>query len=142
MKSIRCVPIYRKGDAKGNLVALNKKAFSNCYDFLKNKKVILIFPEGSSELERKLRPLKAGTAKIALGAEIETNFTLGLKILPIGLNYTNPSKFREKVTLNIGNPIDVFPYKNEAKKKLPVAFRRLTEEIEKSLKTLLELKKI
>jgi hypothetical protein len=87
--------------------------FKRCYDYLKAKGSILIFPEGTSEIERRLRDIKTGTARIALGAEYENNFQLGITILPIGLNYSDPTHFRSEVFVNVGEPISVSDFKEK-----------------------------
>ncbi len=86
-KYFHVIPVYRKKDSSDvplSPAELNKMTFQRCYDYLKAKGTILIFPEGTSEIERRLRELKTGTARIALGAEYENDFQLGLQILPIG----------------------------------------------------------
>ena len=70
----------------------------------------MIFPEGTSVSERKLRPLKSGAARIALGAEARHGFRLGLHVLPVGLNYFDPTRFRSDVLLNAAPPIRVAAY--------------------------------
>jgi glycerol-3-phosphate O-acyltransferase / dihydroxyacetone phosphate acyltransferase len=88
-KFFHVIPVYRQKDTSDvplSPAELNKMTFQRCYDYLKAKGSILIFPEGTSEIERRLRDIKTGTARIALGAEYENNFQLGITILPIGLN--------------------------------------------------------
>ncbi|WP_428658071.1 lysophospholipid acyltransferase family protein [Runella sp.] len=115
-KYLHVIPVYRKKDTSDvplSPAELNKMTFQRCYDYLESKGTILIFPEGTSEIERRLRELKTGTARIALGAEYENNFHLGLQILPIGLNYSDPTRFRSDVFVNIGEPIAVADFKEK-----------------------------
>ena len=146
-KQLNMVPIYRKADASANvginLREQNNKAFSTCYEYLGKKRTILIFPEGSSIIERRLRELKTGTARIALGAEFENDFELNLQILPIGVNYSDATRFRSEVFINIGAPISLKDFKekynpemaeiveNSLEKTSPV--KELTEIIEEKL---------
>ena len=53
-----------------------------------------------------LRPLKKGTARLAI-ASWQQN--IPLRILPIGINYSSFYLFGKNVQINLGNPID---YKN------------------------------
>ncbi len=120
--SANCLPIYRRQDAEAaaaasgraldaaQLHALNEAAFGRCYDYLERGQAIMIFPEGTSVSERKLRPLKSGAARIALGAEARHGFRLGLHVLPVGLNYFDPTRFRSDVLLNAAPPIRVAAY--------------------------------
>lgn len=109
------VPIYRQQDSldpdeKGDK---NETAFKSCYEMLEKGRVLVIFPEGSSEDERKLRKIKTGLARIALGAEAKNNFSLGVKVVCVGVNYTNPRKFQSKLFVNFDNPIDISEYKDQ-----------------------------
>lgn len=112
------IPVYRKKDM-GNVdnplsqTELNKATFKNCYEHLAKKGTILLFPEGTSELERRLRDIKTGTARIALGAEHENGFGLGVKILPVGLNYSDQTRFRSEVFINVGEPIALSDFKEK-----------------------------
>ncbi|MFN8347956.1 MAG: 1-acyl-sn-glycerol-3-phosphate acyltransferase [Spirosomataceae bacterium] len=110
------IPVYRQKDTSDvplSPAELNKMTFKRCYDYLKGKGTILIFPEGTSEIERRLRDIKTGTARIALGAEYENHFELGITILPIGLNYSDPTHFRSEVFVNVGEPISLSDFKQK-----------------------------
>ncbi|AWM34102.1 lysophospholipid acyltransferase family protein [Hymenobacter nivis] len=121
-ESVNCLPIYRRQDAEAaatasgralnaaELHAQNEAAFGKCYDYLEQGRAIMIFPEGVSLNERKLRPLKTGAARIALGAEARHNFQLGVHVLPVGINYFDPTRFRSDVLLNVAPPIRVADY--------------------------------
>ncbi|KAJ2648851.1 Glycerol-3-phosphate/dihydroxyacetone phosphate acyltransferase [Coemansia sp. RSA 1250] len=76
------------------------------YDRLNRGECIGIFPEGGSHDRTQMLPLKAGATIMALGATA-ANPGLGLKIVPTGLNYFHPSKFRSRAVIDFGEPIDV-----------------------------------
>ncbi|RYU81086.1 lysophospholipid acyltransferase family protein [Hymenobacter persicinus] len=136
-----CIPIYRRQDAESGdsgvtpeeLAARNEAAFGQCYDYFDKGGVIQIFPEGTSVSERRLRPLKTGAARISLGAEARHDFRLGLRILPIGINYFDPSRFRSDVFVNIGRPILVADYAAAYRADPEAAADALTEEIRRRL---------
>ncbi len=130
------IPIYRQQDSNesGNK---NEEVFKNCYDMLKQGKVIIIFPEGSSEDERKLRKIKTGLARISLGAENDNNFELGVKVVCVGINYTNPRKFQSKLFINFDNPINVLDYKEEYQKDNFKAVKDLTNDVSNRLSNLI-----
>ena len=67
-----------------------------------------IFPEGGSHDRSDLLPLKAGAALMALGA-LARNPNCGLTILPCGMNYFHPHKFRSRAVIEFGSPISVHP---------------------------------
>ncbi len=82
------IPVYRKQDDP-TLMGKNQDTFIRVYELLENKGAILIFPEGISLNDRKLKEIKTGTARMAFGAEIRNSFKLGVKILPVGLTYSD-----------------------------------------------------
>ncbi|KAJ1945775.1 Glycerol-3-phosphate/dihydroxyacetone phosphate acyltransferase, partial [Kickxella alabastrina] len=80
--------------------------FNAVYASLNRGECIGIFPEGGSHDRTEMLPLKAGATIMALGATA-ANPDLGLKIVPTGLNYFHPSKFRSRAVIDFGQPIDV-----------------------------------
>ncbi len=137
MRSGNCIPIYRRQDAEGGanalnasqLAASNEASFGRCYDYLERGGTVMIFPEGTSVSERRLRPLKTGAARIALGTEARHGFKLGLKLVCVGTNYFDPSHFRSDVLLNVAAPIEVATYAARYHDDPDAAADELTEEI-------------
>jgi len=109
------IPIQRKQDT-GDRKFDNKKSFAKVNAFLESGGALFIAPEGGSNIARRLRPLKSGTARMALNAEYENDFQLGLGILPIGQNYTDQLSFRSQLFINVGEPIVVADYKDAYEK--------------------------
>ncbi|MDW8295652.1 MAG: lysophospholipid acyltransferase family protein [Raineya sp.] len=134
------LPIYRKVDKSDQALSqaeLNKRSFQKCYEHLAQKGTLLIFPEGTSVIERRLREIKTGTARIALGAEFEHNFSLNLHIIPIGLNYDDADKFRSEVFVKIGKPIRVADYQENYHPENFATVEELTQNIENALSELI-----
>ncbi|MFD1467871.1 lysophospholipid acyltransferase family protein [Hymenobacter caeli] len=144
-EAVNCLPIYRRQDAEAaataggqalnaaQLHAQNEAAFGKCYDYLGQGRAIMIFPEGISLNERTLRPLKTGAARIALGAEARHDFQLGLHVLPVGLNYFDPTRFRSDVLLNVAPPIRVAAYAAAYAADPDAAAAALTAAIQEAL---------
>ncbi|WP_059071597.1 lysophospholipid acyltransferase family protein [Solirubrum puertoriconensis] len=136
-----CIPVYRRQDVETGdanvtpeqLAALNEKAFGRSYDHLGRGGTLMIFPEGTSIAERRLRPLKTGAARIALGAEARHDFKLGLRILPIGINYSESSRFRSDVLVNPAAPIVVADYAAQYYLDPEAAADALTDELRQRL---------
>jgi hypothetical protein len=93
----------------------------------------MIFPEGTSVSERRLRPLKTGAARIALGAEARHGFQLGLQVIPVATNYFDPSRFRSDVLLNVAPPIVVAHYAEAYAQDPAAAAEALTDAIRQAL---------
>ncbi|CEP11780.1 hypothetical protein [Parasitella parasitica] len=75
---------------------------------LNQNESIVIFPEGGSHDRSEMLPLKAGFAIMALGAMAE-NKNLKIKIVPVGLNYFHPHRFRSRAVVSYGVPISIEP---------------------------------
>ena len=141
LESGNSIPIYRRHDAHTGsapaspeqLAAQNEASFGRCYDYLDQGGTIMIFPEGTSVSERRLRPLKTGAARIALGAEARHQFKLGLKVLPIAINYFDPARFRSDVLLNVAPPIVVADYAELYATDPEAAAEQLTDAIREAL---------
>jgi len=140
MRSGNCIPIYRRQDAEGagaltpaQLTASNEASFGRCYDYLERGGTVMIFPEGTSVSERRLRPLKTGAARIALGTEARHDFKLGLKLVCVGTNYFDPTRFRSDVFLNVAPPINLADYAARYHQNPEAAADELTDEITRSL---------
>ncbi len=126
------IPVYRKQDDP-NQMSKNQDTFKKCFEHFEKDGVILMFPEGISITERKLRPIKTGASRIVLGAEARNNFQLGIHIITVGLNYDNPHKFNRDLFINIDEPIKAIDYKDQYALDNFRAAEKLTEEIRSRL---------
>lgn len=129
-----CIPISRQIDDRKKVN--NEHSFSRVVDFLTGGGCLWIAPEGGSYWGRHWMSLKTGTARMALLTESENNFNLGLRILPIGLNYEAPNYFRTKIVINVGEPIDIRTYQAEYEKGFRQAAKVLTSDLEERLQLL------
>lgn len=109
LHQMNLIPVYRREDGASPTTG-NSNAFRKCFEILKQCGTLLIFPEGNSFNERRLRPLKTGAARMALETEANAAFKAGVQILPIGLNYSDPTRFRSNLFINVGQPIMLADY--------------------------------
>ncbi|MGK7888507.1 MAG: lysophospholipid acyltransferase family protein [Leptolyngbyaceae cyanobacterium] len=79
-------------------------------EILKQREMMVIFPEGGIFRDRHLHPLKPGLARLAIQAETsEPN--LGVRIVPVDLQYGDPIPCHgTRVTVTIGPPLLVNKY--------------------------------
>lgn len=129
---LHMIPVFRPSTRPED-VHKNAAMFDYCYKHLSSKKSLLIFPEGVSITEKKIKPLKTGLARIARGAEIQNDLTLGISIIPIGLNYSDPHQFRSDLFVNIGEPILVKDYISNLKENEIEEVELLTKLSEEKL---------
>ncbi len=104
MRSIQGIPVHKAEDP-GDGRSANDAMFGSCYDALADGSLVLIFPEGVTQDDPYLAPVKTGAARIALGARAAG--VAGITILPVGIHYENKAAFRSRVLVAVGEPIDL-----------------------------------
>jgi glycerol-3-phosphate O-acyltransferase/dihydroxyacetone phosphate acyltransferase len=120
------IPVYRKQD---NTTGSNEEMFSRAREVLQRGGSIAIFPEGTTHDDPRLRELKTGAARIALGADVPA-----LTVVPTGIYYTDKHVFRSSALVLFGEPILVQPL--AVKGEPPVeAVEQLTSAIDAGLDT-------
>ncbi len=102
------IPIFRAQDSDD--LKKNVASFQRAYETLEDGGCIGIFPEGKNSQDRKIGKLKTGTARIALATEDRNDFSLGVTIVPVGLNFEERTRFLSRVLIRFGKPIDVRAY--------------------------------
>ncbi|WP_428742489.1 lysophospholipid acyltransferase family protein [Tenacibaculum sp.] len=97
------MPIYR---IKDGIKQLNKNEaiFNKCETLLKDNKALLIFPEGSHNKNRTIRPLSKGFTRIIFKT-LDNSPNTQIHIVPVGITYQNASNFPSKSAINFGTPI-------------------------------------
>ena len=94
-------PVYRVSEGVENMDE-NYKTFELCKDIFKQNGIVLIFSEGRCINEWHLRPLKKGTARLAISSWEDG---INLKILPVAINYSSFKKFGKNIKLFFGDII-------------------------------------
>ena len=123
------VPIMRRDD-HANGGADNQAAFTAMFDVLGRGDAIGIFPEGLSHDESQLARLKTGAARLALGAAHKSG--RDITIVPCGLTFIHPKRFRSRVLVQYGPPLTVTAAIAEA----PDEVHTITDEIGAGLRRL------
>lgn len=103
LKRLNMIPIYRLEEGAENLER-NKGTFDLCNSILEEGGIILIFSEGNCVVEKRLRSLRKGTARIWFGAMEQRGWKHPIPVIPVGINYTHPYYFRSELLLNFGKP--------------------------------------
>lgn len=99
LTSLKMLPVYRVSEGVENLQE-NYKTFENCMKLFRNDEAVLIFSEGKSINDWRLRPLKKGTARLAVQCMRDN---IPVKVIPVGINYSCFRRFGKNVFLNFGN---------------------------------------
>jgi 1-acyl-sn-glycerol-3-phosphate acyltransferase len=103
---LKLLPVYRIRDGFSSLKG-NDEIFTKTIDVLKSKNSLVILPEGDHAGFRKLRQLKKGICRVAFQSDEATDFTLKIKIIPVGIEYTHYTRYRQVLTVVYGKPIEV-----------------------------------
>ncbi|CAL9735656.1 glycerol-3-phosphate O-acyltransferase 1 [Monosporozyma servazzii] len=111
--------------------------YNKVFEHLAHNGCLGIFPEGGSHDRTDLLPLKAGVAIMALGC-MDKHPDVSVKIVPCGMNYFHPHKFRSRAVVEFGEPIEipkelVHKYHNPETNK--DAVKELLDTITKGLKS-------
>lgn len=94
-------PVYRVSEGVENMDE-NYKTFDQCKDLFKQNGIVLIFSEGRCINEWHLRPLKKGTARLAISSWEDG---IDLEVLPVAINYSSFKIFGKNISLSFGELI-------------------------------------
>ena len=102
LRGIKLLPVYRTSEGVENLEH-NYTTFASCRQAFEENSIVLIFSEGRCENEWHLRPLRKGTARLAI-----TSWEKGipLTVIPTAINYSSFKKFGKEVHLFFIEPIN------------------------------------
>ena len=129
---LKILPVYRIRDGFSSVKG-NDEIFVKTIDVLKNKNGLVILPEGDHAGFRRLRQLKKGICRVAFQSDEATGFNLKIKIIPVGLEFSNYSRFRQVLTVAYGKPIEVSKffdlYKVSPERALNELRSRLSDEM-------------
>jgi glycerol-3-phosphate O-acyltransferase / dihydroxyacetone phosphate acyltransferase len=120
------LPVYRAVDDPTQMHR-NEETFRGAIEALLAGDAVQIYPEGRSHSEPSLGQLRTGAARIALGAESQAGWTLGLRIVPIGLTFYRKSLFRGRVLAMIGEPFGIAEMRDAWEADPMAAARTLTD---------------
>ena len=127
LNQLHMIPIYSKEKDKSELHR-NADSFNVGEEVLKNDGLLLIFPEGTSRVERNLLPLKKGVSRIVMQA-LQKSPGKPLYIVPLGIHYSRHA-FRSDLQLVSGDPVPVNTFSELYQSNPAKAINQLTEELE------------
>ena len=130
---LKILPVYRIRDGFRSLIG-NDEIFQKTIDVIKNKNGVVILPEGDHAGYRRLRQLKKGICRVAFQSDEATGFNLKIKIIPVGLDFSNYSRFRQVLTVVYGKPIEVSEYFDYYKENPERALNELRSRLSNEMK--------
>lgn len=133
---LKILPVYRLRDGFSSLKD-NDQIFLKTIDILRNKNGLIILPEGDHAGFRRLRQLKKGICRVAFHADEATGFTLRIKIIPVGIEFSNYSRFRQVLTVVYGKPVEVSDYYRLYKESPEKALNGLRDTLSTEMKNIM-----
>jgi 1-acyl-sn-glycerol-3-phosphate acyltransferase len=128
LKACGIIPVNRvKDDPRAMRTVL--ETFEACYRVLEAGGAVGIFPEGVTYNDTLMRPVKSGTARMALELEQRHEGKLGLRIVPVGISYSGKERYRSEVLIRFGEPILVSAWLGDGTANRKAAIHRLNDEI-------------
>jgi len=135
MKGIQGWFLRRLGCFEIDTTKTSTAVIRHSIDLLHQGEMLTIFPEGDLIRDGVLHPLKEGLARIATQA-VSLKPDLDLKIIPINLDYEHPyPKFRDRVTVELGKPLQVNDYQQFSSK---TGAKKLHQDLTHSLEDLMQ----
>ena len=137
LRLIGALPVHRRQEG-GTDPARNAALFEASSATLRSEQAILIFPEGVSQPEPQLMPLRTGAARMLLAAEGDGVGPVTL--LPVGLMFHEPGTFRTGWALvSVGEPVPAADCVALARAEPEEAARRLTARLGEAMRGLIAL---
>lgn len=133
---LKILPVYRIRDGYESLKK-NEMIFQKTIDIILNNNSFVIMPEGNHAGIRRLRPFKKGFARIAFQTEAANNYSLNIKIVPVGIDYESYTSYRSTLLVNFGEPMDISGFYNDYKVNPPVALNKIKAALSERIKPLM-----
>jgi len=129
VRAMGSIPVERRQDPGADL-RKNHEMFAKVRERLAAGDAVALFPEGTSHSDPRLRPLRTGAARIALGV----SSPLPVQIQPVGLFYTAKERFRSAALVYFGEPFAIEPAPLEENGEPPGdRVQQLTDRIAEAL---------
>jgi len=129
----KILPVYRIRDGYSTLQK-NDAIFNKTIDVIKSRTPLVILPEGNHGEQKNLRQLKKGICRIAFQTEEANDFNLDIKIIPVGLDYSNYQKMGSKLLINIGEPISLSDFYDDYKESPNKGYLKLIKHLGDKMK--------
>jgi len=133
LRMLGAVPVNRRLEA-GDDPRKNEAMFTAAIDALRAGGMILIFPEGRTQPQPILLPLRTGAARLALGAERAPGGPCPVTLLPVGIVFHDPGTFRSAAAqITIGTPVATAELVAAHRERPEDAVRAITARLAESI---------
>ncbi len=132
LENANMFPVFRARDGYTERDR-NDGVFEFCEKRLLAGQVVTIYVEGEHRLEKRVRTIQKGLARIAFQTYEKHQLT-DLQVIPAGCNYQYGDRPREEAMVNIGQPLFIRDYWEEYQRSPGAAITQLNKDLERGLK--------
>lgn len=136
LNSLKILPVFRIRDGVDEL-GKNQEIFDITVGVLHRKHQLCIMPEGNHSDRRRLRNLGKGIFRIAFKTQEKMGNQPCVKIVPVGLDFSDYVKHYQELHIVYGKPIEVSDYWDEYKENGPRGMNLLKQRLADEMKPLM-----
>ncbi len=136
LNSLKILPVFRIRDGVDEL-GKNQEIFDITVGVLHRKHQLCIMPEGNHSDRRRLRNLGKGIFRIAFKTQEKMGNKPYVKIVPVGLDFSDFIKHYQDLHVYYGKPIEVAAYWDEFEENGPRGMNLLKQRLADEMKPLM-----
>lgn len=129
---LKTIPVYRAKDGVQSLDK-NDEVFEKSSKILARGKSLVIFPEAGHNNESRLQALRKGFVRIGFRAEERLNFAEDVYVVPVGMFYSDLTRFRSTLHIRYGKPVSLKNYKELYNKNPQKAYNVVKSNVAKRI---------
>ena len=133
LNTLKILPVFRIRDGVEEL-GKNQEIFDITVGVLHRKHQLCLMPEGNHGDHRRLRNLGKGVFRIAFSAQEKMKSEPYVKIVPVGLDFSDYIKHNQDLHIYYGKPIEVSDYWETFEESGPRGLNQLKKRLEDELK--------
>lgn len=136
LNSLKILPVFRIRDGVEEL-GKNQEIFDITVGVLHRKHQLCIMPEGNHSSFRRLRTLGKGVFRIAFKTQEKMGNQPYVKIVPVGLDFSDYIKHYQNLHIYYGKPIEVSEYWDEFQENGPRGLKLLKDRLAEEMKPIM-----
>lgn len=132
LRFLKILPAFRIRDGYENL-GKNDATFEEAREVLEQRNALCVMPEGNQGDQRKLRAFVKGIFRIAFTAQEQIGDKEQIKLIPVGIDYSDRTKFGAEAIVNYGKPLLVSDYMPLYAENPAIAINKLRADLKTAL---------
>ncbi|MEM1326851.1 MAG: 1-acyl-sn-glycerol-3-phosphate acyltransferase [Bacteroidota bacterium] len=133
MLNLHLIPIYRSTNASFSELKKNMKLMEIIGEKLNENVTLMILVEGSASVQKGLRPLQTGMAKMAFDY-YEKYGRDDLLVVPVGANFDDPTQWRMTPMIHLDEGLPLANYIETYQKNRKQAIQQLMQDVQQGMR--------